>query len=347
MSEDHHSSEREEEAPKAEKMDSETKMQHLQEKLSAKKQRFYMLSEEIFDVNQECLSKNDELKILKDKYSKHNKLYVRALTELALKEADLQYRKEHATQKSTVVTDFALESNKDVERLRAELKTALQRYQDSRRAAKGLQEEFSKLADSSRVESLNFLAFCKYSQSVQVNEINKLTVSELLPSKKEINVCTTEFARCAEQSRHELVSYYKQKIHEFQREERVQMGKCKTQLENSHRNKDGHLGFSMINTVDAAPEHNQSSIEHHLNVNSLENRYAQRLLADAQAQLNSNVSGGNSRSDSFVAGNLTEHNKAEIAKMAAGVVTGRVSPVLSASLPRQVSKIVFCVDVTE
>ena len=184
MSEDHHSSEREEEAPKTGKMDSETKMQHLQEKLSAKKQRFYMLSEEIFDVNQECLSKNDELKVLKDKYSKHNKLYVRALTELALKEADLQYKKEHATQKSSVVTDFALESNKDVERLRAELKAALQKYQDSRRNAKVLQEEFGRLADSSRVESLNFLAFCKYPQSVQVNEINKLTMSELLPSKE-------------------------------------------------------------------------------------------------------------------------------------------------------------------
>lgn len=285
------------------KLDREGKMKVLQEKLAVRKQRFYALSEEIFDVNQDCMSKNDELKSLKSQYAKHNKLYVRALTELALKEADLQYKKEHAVQKSTVVTDFALESNQDVERLRADLKAALQKYQESRSQAKNLQAEFSKLADTSRVESLNFLAFCKYSQNVQLNEMNKLTLSAELPSRKEVNVCTTEFTRCAEQSRQELASYYKQKIHEFQREERLQMGKCKTQFENSQRNKDGQLGFGsnnhhnnafhlMNNDANSDGGQGAASLDHHLNVNSLENRYAQRLLADAQLQLGIAGNGG-------------------------------------------------------
>ena len=295
-------SDREEEVDRPKpKLDREGKMKVLQEKLAVRKQRFYALSEEIFDVNQDCMSKNDELKSLKSQYAKHNKLYVRALTELALKEADLQYKKEHAVQKSAVVTDFALESNEDVERLRADLKGALQKYQESRGQAKHLQAEFSKLADTSRVESLNFLAFCKYSQNVQLNEINKLTLSAELPSRKEVNVCTTEFTRCAEQSRQELATYYKQKIHEFQREERLQMGKCKTQFENSQRNKDGQLGFGsnthnafglMNSDVNMDGGQGAASLDHHLNVNSLENRYAQRLLADAQVQLGIVGNGG-------------------------------------------------------
>lgn len=270
---------REEEAQHIPKVDYTTKMAQLQEKLASKKQRFYTLSEEIFDINQECMSKTDDLKVLKEIYVKHNRMYVKALTELSIKEADLQYKREHASQKTSIVTDFALESNKDVERLRSELKYSLQRYQDSRRHAKKLQMEFSKLSDSSRVESLNFLAFVKYSQSIQLNEINKLTVSEELPSKKEVNLCTTEFTKVAAHSRSELAAYYKSKIHEFQREERVQMGKCKTTFENSHRNKDGNLNYT-----EAVENTLSTSIEHHVHVNSLENRYAQRLLADAEHQ---------------------------------------------------------------
>lgn len=275
---DTQSRDRDEERPRP-KVDGATKLAQLQEKLTNKKQRFYTLSEQVFDINQECMSKNDEMKGLKDQCARNNEVYVDAMTELALKEADLQYRKEHSNEKSSNVTNFELESNQDVERYRSELKYALQKYQESRRNAKKLQAEFSRLSDSSRVESLNFLAFCKYSQSVQVNEINKLSVSNELPSKKEISVCTTEFSKCAERSRSELSNFYKLKIHEFQREERIQLGKTKSIMEANIRNRDGTMG----NNVDMS-ENIVASIDHHLHVNSLENRTAQKLIADAQAQ---------------------------------------------------------------
>lgn len=283
MSEDGNYHDREEERPKV-KVDGATKLAQLQEQLAKRKQRFYTLSEEVFDINQECMSQNDELKEVKEKCAKNNQIYVDAMTELALKDADLQYRKLHSNEKSSAVSSIEFESNQDVERYRSELKHALQKYQESRRNAKKLQAEFSRLSDSSRVESLNFLAFCKYSQSVQMNEINKLSVSNELPSKKEISVCTTEFTKCAERSRAELANFYKLKIHEFQREERIQLGKTKSAMEANIRNRDGTMGGGGA-TADLN-DRMITSIDHHLNVNSLENRTAQKLIAEAQAQLN-------------------------------------------------------------
>ena len=96
------------------------------------------------------------------KHSKHYKQSVQALAELALKEADLQYKKNTPPLQSSVVREASLWR----ERLHAELKAALQKFRYSRCGVERLQEKFGRFTDSSLVESLNFLAFCKYSQSV-------------------------------------------------------------------------------------------------------------------------------------------------------------------------------------
>lgn len=239
-------------------MDYQTKLEILKQTLEKKKHRFYTLSEEVFDVNQEYLSKNDELRILRGMCSRNQESYINSMTEIALTAADLRYRKEQVYDSSHVVADLTLESNSDVERYRSELKHALQKYQEARRTAKRLQNDFSKLSDGSRVQSLNFVAFCRYSQSTQINEMNKLSVSEELPSKKEISVCKKEFDKCAAKSRRDLANFYKLKIHEFQREERHVMGKCMTAME---RNLARLNGTEVLDTVKLS-----SAVDHHMQV---------------------------------------------------------------------------------
>ena len=64
-----------ERANKAKKVDYSTKMKQIMEKLEQKKLRLFQLSEDVFDVNQEYMSMNDELRILKGKYSKNDKTF--------------------------------------------------------------------------------------------------------------------------------------------------------------------------------------------------------------------------------------------------------------------------------
>ena len=265
----------------AKKVDYPTKMKQLMEKLEQKKLRLFQLSEDVFDVNQEYMSMNDELRILKGKCSKNDKTFLDSMVEAALKEADLRYRKETLEETCEVVSDISHKHNSEVEMYRSELKHALQNYQEARRNAKKLQSEFSKLSDSSRVQSLNFLAFCKYSHSAQTNEINKLSVSEELPSKKEVMVCKREFGKCAEKSRSDLSNFYKLKIQEFQREERLQLGKSRAAMERNKARIDGLLGRGGNEAVDTVAP----TVNHHINVNSLENRIAQKLMLDSQIQV--------------------------------------------------------------
>jgi hypothetical protein len=275
--------------PVPRKVDFRTKMEQLNESLNKKKLRFYTLSEEVFDVNQEVLSKSDELKELKNKYSKNSESFVESLAEMALKEADLRYRQESVQESAVLVTNLATESNIDVERYRAELKYALHKYQESRRMAKKLQNDFSKLSDSSRIQSLNFLAFCRYSHSAQMNEINKLSVSEELPSKKETTTCKREFEKCAAKSRKDLAHFYKCKIHEFQRDEKLQIVQCRRAMERNQAMLDGIMGYNSAAYADGTALSN--SVDHHLQVNSFENRVAQKLVAEAQLLLNGNNGG--------------------------------------------------------
>jgi hypothetical protein len=279
----------EEGRPIPRKVDFRTKMEQLNDSLNKKKLRFYMLSEEVFDVNQEVLSKNDELKEFKNKYNKNSESFVDSMTEMALKEADLRYRQENVQESAVLVTNLATESNIDVDRYRAELKYALHKYQESRRMAKKLQNDFSKLSDTSRIQSLNFLAFCRYSHSAQMNEINKLSVSEELPSKKEITTCKREFEKCAAKSRKDLAHFYKAKIHEFQRDEKLQIVKCRRAMERNQAMLDGIMGFDGAAYPDGTALSN--SVDHHLQVNSFESRVAQKLVADAQALLRGNSGG--------------------------------------------------------
>jgi hypothetical protein len=264
------------EVPRARKVDLATKLQLLHDSLAKKKLRFYTLSEEIFDVNQEYLSKSDDLRGLREKYQRNHEAYINSMTEMALTQAELRYRKEHVQDTSHVVSNLAFESNTDVERYRSELKYALTKYQEARRTAKRLQNDFSKLSDGSRIQSLNFLAFCRYSQSTQMNEINKLSVSEELPSKKELTTCKKEFDKCVNKSRRDLASFYKAKIHEFQREERDVVNRCilAMKMNLARMNADGQ---------DAAAF--SSNVDHHLQVNSFENRVAQKLVMEANALL--------------------------------------------------------------
>lgn len=263
--------------PTARRVDLQTKLANLKDSLEKKKEKFYALSEEIFDVNQDYLCKSDDLRKLRQKYRRNHDEYINSMTEMALAQAELRYRKEKLHGTSHMASDFTMASNTDAERYRSELKYALQKYQEARRTAKRLQNEFSKLSDGSRVQSLNFLAFCRYSQSTQLNEMNKLSLSEELPTKKEVSICKKEFEKCAKKSTRDLANFYKTKIHEFQREERSVMAKCITAMK---------INLARLNGAD--PQEAAllaSSVDHHLQMNTFENRVAQKLVMEAQALL--------------------------------------------------------------
>jgi len=264
------------------------KVEELQEKLQNRKELFFRLSEDLFATNQDFMTKKEELKQLKKLNAGTTQQFVDLITNYALKEAELLEQREGTSTTSNIVHEYASESNKDVEYCRSELKDSLKQYQEARRNLKKSQNEFGRLEDTSRMESLNFLAFCRYSQSVQSNDMNKVIVGDNLPTKREISLCKSSYQQYIDRSSQKLCGFYTDKIREFQRDERLVMGRSKALMESQRLagNNFANHNVYATNTTAFTESHEKegipaSAVSH---ANSIENKVAQKLIAEVQSQ---------------------------------------------------------------
>jgi len=152
---------------------------------------FEILSKEYFEVHQDYLSKSSTLKELKLSATKASKKYVDTVTETALQESDFEYKKELLLTKSDVASNVYNEKYSVLHNLRRDLESVLQTYSDTRKNLKKYQSEISSVTDDARIDSLNMVAFCRYSQSVIANEVRKMPrrplTSKAISDTKQLN----------------------------------------------------------------------------------------------------------------------------------------------------------------
>ena len=247
----------------------------LNKKLIAAKEKFFGLSRSLFVVDQEYSCLNDELKSLKAGAKVNMKKYIEYNTELALLQAELKYKSENISERSSVVSEVAYVRNKDVEKYRHDLEAALQEYRDARKFAKKFQQDRSQTTDASRIETLNFLAFCKYSQSVQIDEIRKLSsVNRRLPLKKEIAKSRSLYAKQIKKSSKDFIQFYNRKIDDFRRQERILIGRTRDVIERT-MGKDASRMYAAGELMDEESSSKQSTMAY-----TVENRFVQRLVAE-------------------------------------------------------------------
>eukprot|EP01035_Chromulina_nebulosa_P029521 gene29521-39126_t len=190
----------------------------LTEELNGKKAHFQQISKEYFTVQQDYQTKSSYLKELKSDTSRRLKDYVNVVTETALKDADYTY-KEYVLQKKTELAAHLLEDKySTLHNLRKSLESAVHMYSDCRRNLKKYQSKLSAVSDDARIDTLNMVAFCRYSQSIIGAEVQKLPRRSFLSSKNVSETKQINSSRCSESAK-DLTHFYLEHIAKLRRDE--------------------------------------------------------------------------------------------------------------------------------
>lgn len=207
----------------------EVRIQSLRETLRERRLEFEILSKEYFEVHQDYLSKSSTLKDLKLSATKASKNYVDIVTEMALQEADYEYKKELLLTKSDVASNVCNEKYSVLQNLRQDLESVLQTYSDTRKNLKKYQSEISSVTDDARIGTLNMVAFCRYSQSVISNEVRKMPRRPL--TSKAVSEAKQLHAKNCHRSLAELSKVYFNCLSRYRREEALLTSRLNGPLE--------------------------------------------------------------------------------------------------------------------
>jgi len=195
----------------------EVRIQTLKETLRERRMEFEILSQEYFEVHQDYLTNSSTLKELKLSASKVSKDYVNVVAETALLEADYEYKKELLSTKSDVASNVCNEKYSALQKLRQDLESVLQTYSDTRKNLKKYQSEISSVTDNARIDSLNMVAICRYSQSIISNEVLKMPHHPL--TSKAVSDAKHLYTKHCKRSQAELSKVYLNCLSRYRREE--------------------------------------------------------------------------------------------------------------------------------
>ena len=205
------------------------RIRQLTEELNGKKTHFQKISKEYFTVQQDYLTKSSYLKELKSDAAKSLNDYVKIVTETALKDSDYTY-KEYVLQKKTELAAYLIEEKYlTLHNLRKSLEDAVHMYSDCRRNLKKYQSKLSAVTDDARIDTLNMVAFCRYSQSVIGVEVQKLPRHCFLSSKNVSATKQINSSRC-NKSIEELKHFYLEHIAKLRRDETLLTNRLSTSL---------------------------------------------------------------------------------------------------------------------
>ena len=205
------------------------RVRKLTEELNEKKAHFQQISKDCFSVHQDYQTKSTYLKELKSKAAKKLKDYVKIVTDTALQDSDSTYKEYILQKKTELAADLLEDKYLTLHNLRKSLEDAVQMYTDCRRNLKKYQFKLSAVTDEARIDTLNMVAFCRYSQSVIATEVQKLPTSSFLPSKKVSDTKNTNFNHCSKSAK-ELTHFYIERIAKLRRDEMLLANRISTSL---------------------------------------------------------------------------------------------------------------------
>lgn len=244
-----------------------SKVAYLDESVERKRNTFIELSEKLFRMNQEFVTKHEEFQNLETQIAESMEIYVDTMTKVALKEAEVDRKRETSEIKAMSNDEMLMKKSDEVDVEREKLKNSLELYRQCRKNVKLFESDVNKEADDARIDSLNYLAFTRYSQSVLQNEMKKIANKKTLPSRKEILEAKTYFTKEVNKSTLDLAVFYRSKILDFRRQERILVGRSRELMEQSgSRSAALYEEFNNLSTLDGRN-------------NSMEKRFLQRLVS--------------------------------------------------------------------
>jgi len=262
----------------------------LSEILLNKKEQYKILSKEFFHTSQDFMRKSNHLKHLKIETSQYMTEYIECMSKLAILDSELAIQKEIAKVKSSSLSAQRSEINDEINNCRDELEIALNTYMECRKSVKNYQHFMEDITEDNRIKSLNISAFCKYSQSLTVNEVRKISNKTSWPTNKQINEQKHSIDQHVIESETELKKFFYDKIVDFRIHNNVLRGRqkeifdtlglkqitCKTGNESENNlNASEHKGSQnmVLSTTNYRSKENSSGYNNYYDDNDTKNSY--------------------------------------------------------------------------
>lgn len=208
----------------------EDRINSLKEYLKEKRDEFDLISKEYFRINQDFASRKAHLKALKSQSSELTKSYVEAVALTAKSQSDFEYKRDVLHSKSDFASDLINDSQLSLQQLQEGLENAVRNYMDCRKGLKKYQSIISNVTDEARIEALNMVAYCRYAQSIIVNEVKKLPKDNQLSSKI-LNSSHQKYAKVCLHATNDFYRNYLKQISKCRRQESILTNRLNGPLE--------------------------------------------------------------------------------------------------------------------
>lgn len=243
----------------------------------------------LLQANQRFLKKLGDLKKVKDDVEIERNNFVDKATVYALRDAELRYQKACFLETEQEWADMIRSRHEEIKLLRSALQEQLAHYCEERRKTSVLQGQVTQRTEEDRINALNSVAFCTYSQNIVEQEIKKLCATAVLPTQRNLQKTQQLLQQALQSVRKDTQQFHEEKIKEFKRQERILFGRGRDasdlQPQQQGRVLRSAEGASATGATgdNANTNNNPNTTNVDLMIDSLENRIALRLLSQTVA----------------------------------------------------------------
>lgn len=244
----------------------------------------------LLQANQRFLKKLGDLKKVKDEVEIERNNFVDKATVYALRDAELRYQKACFLETEQEWADMIRTRHEEIKLLRSTLQEQLAHYCEERRKTSVLQGQVTQRTEEDRINALNSVAFCTYSQNIVEQEIKKLCATAVLPTQRNLQKTQQLLQQALQNVRKDTQQFHEEKIREFKRQERILFGRGRDASDLQPQQQQGRVlrsaeggSSSSANGDNTNASNNPNSTNVDLMIDSLENRIALRLLSQTVA----------------------------------------------------------------